>query len=151
MISGQDNKTVILIAPVSVTVATSATSYGYLDTIGWDACRFIYTQTIGTATGCAAKQFAIREGTNSTAATAIVALTGGTATAASVAFVCGALNTVIGVGLIMDVDLRKRARYLRCQVTPGEKAVPVVVAILSRGKVEPGADEATYIPTEIEG
>lgn len=141
MIPGQNDQIVALIAPVTVTTATNATSYGYLDTVGYHHAQFIYTCSIGTATGACAKQFAIREGTNSTAATAIVALTGGTQTAASVAFVCGALDTIIPVAMIMDVDLTKRERYLRCQVTSGEKNVPTVTAILRRGKVMPGVDD----------
>jgi hypothetical protein len=141
MIHGQNDQFVVLVAPATVTVATNATSYGYLDCLGYDQARFVYTCTLGTATGVAAKQFAIREGTNSTAATAIVALTGGTATATSVAFVCGALDTKVPVAMVLDVDCTKRERYLRVQVTPGEKNVPCVIGILSRGKVMPGTDD----------
>ena len=141
MIAGQNDQFVVLVAPATVTVATNATSYGYLDTLGYDQARFVYTSTLGTATGVCAKQFAIREGTNSTAATAIVALTGGTATATSVAFVCGAHDTKVPVAMVIDVDCRKRERYLRVQITPGEKNVPTVMGILSRGKVMPGVDD----------
>jgi len=156
MIHGQNDQIVVLVAPATATVATNATSYGYMDTLGYDQASFIYTCLTGTATGVCAKQFAIREGTNSTAATAILALTGGTATAASVAFVCGTLDSKIPVAMVIDVDCTKRERYLRVQCTPGEKNIPCVIGILRRGKVMPGTDDPalstlTYVVNHVIG
>ena len=136
----QDSKVVVLMAPLITTTATAATVYGYVDALGWDYAKIIYAPTKGTATGVCAKAIAITEGTNSTAATAIVALRGGTQTAASVGFVCGALSTSYNVGIVFDLDLRKRERYLRVAVTPGEKAMVTVIAILGRGEQAPVAN-----------
>jgi hypothetical protein len=137
----QDSKVVVLNAPLITTTATAASVYGYLDCLGWDYAKIIFSPTIGTATGIAFKAIAITEGTNSTAATAIVALRGGSATAASVGFVVGNLSTYKST-VVYDLDLRKRERYLRTLVVPGEKACFSVIAVLTRGEQQPVTDAA---------
>lgn len=138
-VEGQSAKVVVLNAPLITTTATNASVYGYLDCLGWEHAKIIFAPTIGTATGVAFKAIAITEGTNSTAATAIVALRGGTATSASVGYVVGNLSTSKAF-IAYDLDLRKRERYLRTMVVPGEKACFAVIAILSRGQLEPVTD-----------
>ena len=133
----QSDLVVPLIAPNTATQATNALLYGYLDTLGFDHASIIYLPNVGTATGCAAKALYVTEGTNSTAASAIVALRGGTATSASVAFVVGNLNTDVSTAVVLDIDLLKRERYLRVNVSPGEKGTLGVIAVLSRGKKQP--------------
>lgn len=148
---GQSDKVLVVIAPATQTVNTNATSYGYVDCIGYDHAQFIYTCVTGTATGVMAKEYAIREGTNSTAASAIVALTGGTQTATSVAWVVGSLSTDVPVISVINVDLHKRERYLRCQITPGEKNIPCVIVILSRAKIAPPAANTMVIVNNVIG
>ena len=100
----------------------------------------------GTAAGATSTNFAqllqVREGTNSTAATSIVALTGGTVTAASVAFASAYYSEATTVPCVtrLDIDLTKRERYLRLMYGPGSKMSVAAVAILSRGKQTPGSD-----------
>jgi hypothetical protein len=67
---------------------------------------------------------------------AIVALTGGTATSTSVGFVIPAATAMgLGAGIEFQIDLRKRKRYLGLQVTPGDATAngSFAVAKLSRG------------------
>ena len=138
----------------AATNATNSTTYGYVDTLGWDHATFL---VMGKGTAAAATStnswqlIQVREGTNSTAATAIVALTGGTVTAASVGFASTyylAPTTYPSVTRL-DVDLTKRERYLRLQVGPGSKQSIAALVILSRGHVEPGADAGSVAQTVI--
>jgi hypothetical protein len=75
------------------------------------------------------------EGTNTSAGTAIVALTGGTATSSSVGFVISNATTM-GPGAVMEfqIDLRKRNRYMDLQLTPGDTTAreTYAIAVLSR-------------------
>jgi len=130
----------------AATNATNSTTYGYVDTIGFDHATFLVLAK-GTAAGATQTNsfqlIQVREGTNSTAATAIVALTGGTVTAASVGFASTyyAAPTSAPACTRIDVDLTKRERYLRIQVGPGTKMTVAGLVILSRGKIEPGTDQ----------
>ena len=144
MIPIQSSKVEVLLAPATVTIATNASSYGYLDTLGWDQAKIIVLTAKEATTSACAKLLKITEGTNSTAASAIVALTGGTATSASVGFVIPVFKgTAEGGAVVFDIDLTKRARYLRIQCNPGTASTFGAIAILTRGKQEPGSDDGS--------
>ena len=142
MIALQDCKVEVPLATLA-TVATNSSNYAYLDTIGWDYAKII--AVIGTAaTGNAAfKGLILTEGTNSTAASAIVAFTGGTVTSASVGFVIPNFTGITEpTCVVLNVNLKKRERYLRLLVTPGTAAPVSVVCVLGRGReATPGSDD----------
>lgn len=140
----QDAKVEVMLVPGTATLATNSSTYGYLDTLGWDYATILYVTNKFATTSACAKVLKLTEGTNSTAATAIVAFTGGTATSSSVGFVIPAYEgTSDGTCVRMNVDLRKRERYLRLHVGPGAADVPYAVAVLSRGRAVPGTDDGS--------
>lgn len=144
MLSLQSCKVESLLDP-GATIATSATAVGYIDTLGWDEAKILvqfgatHATTTVTATACA-----LSEGTNSAAATAIVAFTGGTVTSASVGYVIAkAENTVNGSVIAFNVNLIDRERYLKVSVTPAVADYVGILAILARGHVMPGSDDGS--------
>jgi hypothetical protein len=74
---------------------------------------------------------------------AIVALTGGTATSTSAGFVIPTQATMENGGKVIDfqLDLRKRKRYVKLVMTPGQTAVLAPSAKLTRS--ETSADSVT--------
>ena len=143
-VHAQDQKVEILIAPTTQTIASNASTYGYIDTIGWNHMKVVYVSAVEASSTAAALTLKFTEGTNSTAASAIVALTGGTATSSSVGFVIPIYATDgDGGALVFDIDLRKRERYLRLHTVPGTNSTFSAVALLSRGEQVPGADEGS--------
>ena len=141
-ISAQDMKVETVIAPATVTLATNSSTYGYLDTIGWEHAKIVVISAAEATTSACASNLRITEGTNSTAATAIIALVGGTATSATVGYVIPDYSAE-GAAVAFDIDLRKRERYLRLHVVPGAASTFGAIAILSRGKVMPGTDDGS--------
>jgi hypothetical protein len=137
----QDSKVELLLE--GQTAATNSTSYGYLDTIGWQAAKVLVAFGTAATTSAVATTLSLTEGTNSTAASAVVALTGGTATDSSHGFVIPTGVTTEGVVVAFDVDLRKRSRYLRLNVTPAQANSFAAMALLTRGNVEPGSDDGS--------
>lgn len=142
VVQAQDMKVETVIAPATVTLATNSSTYGYLDTLGWDHAKMILVSATEATTSACAVVLQITEGTNSTAASAIVALTGGTATSTSVGFVIPDYSAE-GAAVCFDIDLRKRERYLRVHVGPGTASTFGVIALLSRGRAMPGSDDGS--------
>ena len=141
MIELQDVKLENMLAPSVTTVATNSTQVAYLDTIGWEYATILTLSPTAASTTAMAHVLRLTEGTNSAAATAIVAFTGGTSVVAdSTGFVIPTFVTGEGRIVRMNVDLRKRERYLKLNVGPGTTTRPVVIGILSRGKQFPGSD-----------
>jgi len=140
MIPLQDSKVEWLVSS-NATVATGTTTYGYLDTAGWDYAKVCLTFGVQASSSVMATTLSLTEGTNSTAASAIVAFTGGTATSASVGYVIPIFNTSEAGCAVFNVDLGKRERYLRVNMCNSvAAAVPQAFAILSRGEEVPGPD-----------
>jgi hypothetical protein len=150
MLTVEDCKLEVMLAPSTVTLATNSSNYGYLDTRGWDYATILVTTRALATTSAVCKVLAITEGTNSTAASAIVALTGGAATSGSVGFVIPPFEgTAHGAIVQFNIDLRKRKRYLRLQVNPGNVAAGIgAVAILSRGKQGLSVDDG-HVAAEV--
>ena len=141
VVQAQDLKTEVLVAPATVTLATNSSTYGYLDTLGWDYATILAIGSKEATTSASFKVCKLTEGTNSTAATAIVAFTGGTATSASVGFVIPVYKgTAEGTVVRMNIDLHKRERYIRIHLAPGTASNVAAIALLSRGAVMPGTD-----------
>ena len=129
------------IVQVGTSVATNATTIGYLDTLGWDQADIFVTYSTNATTSACATVLSLKEGTNSTASTSIVAFTGGTATSTSVGFVIPAFKGTAEPTVIhFSVDLQKRERYLRVTSTSPAAGTVSAIAVLSRGEVMPGAD-----------
>ena len=132
--------------------ATNATATGYLDTDGYDYARIIIGCGMSHATTTAVfTALALTEGTNSAAASAIAAFTGGTATSSSVGFVL-ATNALTTAELYSEfrVDLRGRERYLRCVATPGVADSIYMVGLLSRGDYVSGS-ASTFVVNRVTG
>jgi hypothetical protein len=145
MNSLQDTKVEVL---WTATTATSATASGVIDCLGWDYAKII-VGGISAATGNASfAALGVLEGTNSTPATSIVALTGGTAVSTSAGFVIGNyLGASDPACYVFDVDCTKYERYLKVVDTPGTAGATFAVAILSKGREMPGSDTGSAIDT----
>ena len=131
----QSSKVEVLLSTLA-SVATNTTNYGYIDTLGWDYAKVIATVGTAASTSDAFKTIYLTEGTNSTAATAIVAFTGttGSVTTSASGFVIPNFSTSEPTAVVLNVDLRKRERYLRVNTAPGTAAAVSVVALLTRGR-----------------
>jgi hypothetical protein len=152
MILSQDMKIENMLAPVAA--ASDATAVAYLDTIGWDYATIIITHTTDASTSAAWVACALTEGTNSAAATAIVAFAGADATATDKGWAWATGTNAVSTAdntVRFNVDLRKRERYLKVSLTPcqGSKLVGVT-GILTRGKQVPGSDAGSVV-TDVTG
>ena len=146
----QDNKIELVIQPDDI--ASDATATGYLDTLGWDYLTMVVALTSCASTSEAWTTCTLREGTNSASTTPIVAFSGSDATNATYGYAFeAAANSVEGNVIRMNVDLRKRERYLSLIVTPDQAAASVAaLAMLSRGREVPGSD-AGSVQTDATG
>ena len=137
----QSGKTEVLIAS-NITVASNTTTVGFIDTLGWDYAKINTVVGTGSTSVDTFVTIALSEGTNSAAATSIVAFTGGTSVVAdSTGFVIPAFNSSAPSAVTFNVDLTKRERYLKMTVMPGATNAVSSVAILTRGReAMPGSD-----------
>ncbi len=146
VVHAQDMKVEAMIQPQTVTIASGVSTYGYLDTLGWDHCKLLYVSATEASSSAACITLKITEGTNSTAASAIVALTGGTNVVAdSTGFTIPNYSTATdgGGAIVFDIDLTKRERYLRIHTVPSTPSNFVASALLSRGHAVPGSDDGS--------
>jgi hypothetical protein len=138
MIHSQSTKKVLLISPASYVASETAT--GSLDTLGFDYCTI--DVALGAQTGATTRptEFNLTEGTNTSAASAIVAFNGGTETSSTVGFVIPSGSGTVAPTTIyteFNVDLKGRNRYLKLDLSPGTTVILGAVATLSRGKEFP--------------
>lgn len=147
MIFGQTMKHVSLIKPVSV--ATNATQTGRVDTRGFKHCRIAVHLDSQSSTTSAPAVLKLTEGdADDTNTAAVVAFTGGTATSTSVGFVIPNSGTA-PTFVILDIDCRRRKRYLTLSLTSGDAAqLSSAQAILSRGEIQP--DTATEVGAAVQ-
>jgi hypothetical protein len=103
------------------TNATNATHSCVWDCKGFDQANFFVGMNTHATNKAALSVCKFTEGTNSACGDAIVALTGGTATSSSAGFVIPAA-TAMGPGAAMtfNIDLTKRKRYMKLNLTPGD-------------------------------
>jgi len=130
----------------AATTATNATQSMVIDTKGYDQANIYVNIGTHATNGTTLQTLKVTESDTATSISsqsAIVALTGGTATSTSVGFVIPTVATA-GPGTIVEfqIDCRKRKRYLGLQITPGATTVNVgAIARLTRSKSS--ADSAT--------
>jgi len=130
----------------SITLATNASTSGIVDTIGWDYAHFLVTNDTGATNKAAFVQCQLTEGTEGTSTdTAIVAFTGGTSVVAgSTGFVIPAMNTDEPTIVAMNVDLRKRERFIKLTADPSITAAISGICLLTRGReAMPGSDDGS--------
>lgn len=138
----QETLTAQVVQPPA-SVASTATTTMTFDTIGFDYAVINILSGTQATTDAAITTITLKEADNTSATSfaAIAAFTGGTATSTSVGFVIpGVTVTGVGAGIQLQVDLRKRKRYLLLNVTPGTTLVLAAVATL--GRVAQGRDSA---------
>ena len=130
------------------TTATNGTHAMVFDTAGYEYANVYVGMGTHATNQAALATCKFTEGTNTTAGTAIPALTGGTATSSSVGFVIPDA-TKMGPGAVMEfqIDLRKRDRYLKLSLTPGDTTAneTYAVALLHRGKESADSAAEKYI------
>jgi len=152
MIMLQDQKVEIMLD--SITCSNAGTAKGYLDTLGWDHARIMFTHGTAASDAVSMAALAITEATNSAAATAIPAFTGTTNTvtvAGTSGFIIPSGTSSVQQLIAFDIDLRKRERYLAVNATNCTVASNwACIAILSRGRQVPGSD-AGSMTTEVVG
>jgi hypothetical protein len=128
MIRAQERKQTSLIKGVSS--ATTATTTGTVDTLGYD---YAQVHLVGDTGATALTVVSLKEGDTTSAYTAITAFTGGTATSTSAGFVIPDADTSTSPEVLMNVDLRGRKRYLQLAVTTGVAGIIEANVGLMRG------------------
>ena len=136
--------------PVLVFVDTSttaaATTTGYVDTLDtntnnkYEFCQFAYREATVNVVSNKPTVLKIQESDDTVVSNAvnIVALTGGTATSATVGFVITApANTSVTNMTVFNIDCRSRKRYLHFSVSPATTQIVGCTAVLGRGKNSP--------------
>jgi hypothetical protein len=138
------SKHVMPIQPQSSSQAATAT--GVIDTLGYDYAEIVFQMSTAAATseptmiGLAESDIATTVFSN---ATAIIAATGGAATATNVAFVIPAASSVATskYQIVWHVDLKGRRRYLDFQVVTAADATSTLAfscaALLKKGEAAP--------------
>jgi len=137
MISSNDKAMCVL--PIA-SVATNATAYLSFSRLGNSAEKFDYANIlfhVGTSatTSAVMTTLNLKESdtvTSPSSMTAIVALTGGTATSSSVGFVIPAAQAAGGNLVEFQLDLRKRKKYVGLTATPAQTLILGATALLSR-------------------
>lgn len=139
-VNAQNQKFLSLFRAVSV--ATDATTIGYVDTKGFDYASFVFD---GDTTSTNPQTLDLTEGTNSAAASAIAAFTGDSG------FTIPAANTNDGVQVLLHVDLRNRERYMAMTIqADGAGQLCSAWCILSRSKNAPITDAERVGPGTVE-
>jgi|SRR5579859_1022469 len=134
-------------------VATNASTTATVDLLGFDWATI---DVFGATAAVTAQPTVLQlgEGDTTSAFTAIVAFTGGTATSTSVGFVIPAQITTTGVfyGVKFNVDARARKRYLQLSVgSPGATTVTSAVANLGKGEQAPVTAAKAGVQALVEG
>lgn len=118
-------------------VATNATASVTVDCVGFNSALVLINGGVASSDMTTCK---LGFGTASNSFTDIAAFTGGTATSTSVGFVIPTANTSDGVSVLMQIDLKKRERYMKitCENTSIAHVIGAEV-LLSRAAVDPNS------------
>lgn len=129
-------KAVLVIAPVSKT--NGATASASFDTLGYDHLSLdVWIPTADTTTdGVSVCKLSESDDTTTTV-TDVAAFVGGTQTSATVGFVLPNGNTTLNTSVKMNVDLKKRKRYLTLTVVPRTTQLLVATGQLQIAEQEP--------------
>jgi hypothetical protein len=131
-----DNVGIVVMPPA--TVATNASNTVSFDTKGFHDLNLYIGMAAHTTSLAALATMKLSEGDTTSSYTDIVAFTGGTATSTSAGFVIPtAANHGVGEISEFQVDLRKRKRYLKLTLTPGDTTAneTYAIGILSRPSI----------------
>jgi hypothetical protein len=126
MLRGANDEFTLLILPQ--TVATGATATGILDCINGD---FAQVHWAGDTAATNPAVLKLGEGDTTSAFTDIGVFTGDDTTDG---FTIPAVDTSNGVQVVMNVDLRKRKRYLQLSCNPGASQVMSATGRVGRKK-----------------
>lgn len=138
----QAQQTASVVQPPA-SVASTATTTCTFDTIGTGGIKYDYAVVrvfsgTQTTTDPAITVLKLTESDDGTTYAAITGLTGGTAANTSGFFVIPAVTVSgLGCGVELQIDLRKRKRYLKLNITPGTTLVYGAHVELSRAKETP--------------
>jgi hypothetical protein len=135
MIYAQERKLANVIVPEALTSAGTAT--GTVDLKDFDYCQLIWHIATATAVEVVPLTCKVEESDDLTNYSAIVPLTGGSATSTSVGFVIPPGHVTVEQLYAMNIDCRGRKRYLKTSLCPGTNQIEYVVAVLDRAKVMP--------------
>ena len=136
----------IAVIPLMTLSAAGTAKAGSWDTKGYDTANiFIQAYNLSAASSGVLSSVILSESdtvTSATSQTDIVAFTGGTATSTSVGFVIGGDTTNTGqTGIIeMQVDLKKRKRYLGLYIVADQGATNYAGGVASFGRAETSKD-----------
>ena len=143
-------KAVIVIAPVSKT--NGATASASFDTLGYDHVTIdIVIPTADTTTdGLSVCKLSESDDTTTTV-TDVTAFVGGTATSATVGYVLPAGVTAANSNIKMNVDLKKRKRYLTLTVVPRTTQILVALGNLQIAEQDPTQAADAGVTTLVNG
>lgn len=148
MIPGQSSKMECVVIPIEYSAA--GTSNVTVDTLGWDHMDLYVTQGANAATHKMGAAMSLTDGTDTTAAGAIIPFLGttNTVTTSASGFTIPAGHSTGAQTVKFDVDCTKYDRYIRLNYTAHSVTAPIAAfAILSRGRVEPGSDDGSVSVT----
>lgn len=132
MIFGQTDKVVVVIKPQSI--ATDATATGSFDTLGYSYAQLDVVLDSSAAVSNNPAVLAVSEGDTTTAYTDVTALVGD----GSGGFTVPNVHTANATVVRLNIDLKKRKRYLKLSQTSGGAAnISTTIARLSRAAVQP--------------
>jgi len=119
----------------TVTITVGDTAGGWLDTKGYDFANvLLWHETCATNKEETQILWTEADATDGTTS-AIVALTGGTATSTSVGYVIANSPTVGQWKQLYRIDCRGRKRYLNINITAVTTITPECVAFLGKGEI----------------
>jgi hypothetical protein len=145
-------KAVLVIAPVSKT--NGATASASFDTLGYDHLTLdVFLPTADTTTDQPSVLKLSESDDTTTTVTDIAAFTGGTQTSATVGFVIPAGKTTAAANSLikMNVDLKKRKRYLTLTIVPRTTQIVGAVANLQIAEQEPTQASDAGVDTLVSG
>lgn len=151
MIHMQNVKIDRVIKPASH--ASNATASGSIDTKGYSYLTLHWVMDSATATTKPTKM-AVSEGDMTSSFASVAAFTGttNTVTSTSAGWLIPAASTSATQSVKMDIDLRKRKRYLKVEWTPGTPTRPsAVIGYLSRASDAPDTTTDAGITTWVRG
>lgn len=143
-------KAILVIAPVSKT--NGATASASFDTLGYDHLTLdIAIPTADTTTdGVSVCKLSESDDTTTTV-TDVAAFVGGTQTSATVGYVLPAGKTSAQTLIKMNVDLKKRKRYLTLTVVPRTTQIVAAIGNLQIAEVEPTQAADAGVDTLVNG
>lgn len=132
------------------TCATNATTSILIDKTGFNFARFVISPGTFSTEGETFRTITLKESDTSTSYTSHSTVTGAnfaTTTSTSATQTMPAVTELgLGPAIIMDVDLRKRKKYVSVQVTPGATTSNIALfAILAEPSISKDSTTTAYV------